>query len=486
MKHFLRRQLPWLLIVLFAIQPCLDVLSFWTERAGWSNLLTLALRMGIFACVALSGFLLSDRKKIYFILAGILLALALGHVWACHQVGYDSPITDLTNYIRVIQLPVFLLCLITFQKQNRKCYPAMQIGLLCAFGIILLVEAVSYVLRIQWYTYADGSGIIGWFSNTNSQSSNLCVLLPVTLGWQLTHQPRRPALFWATAILGVAALYFFGTRLAFLGIFATCLGLAISILLSCRKRWKTALALTALALICLGAIQASPMTRHLQIYAATQNDRQYDLNQKLGDTDAETKALLAKARADQDAFARMTPAEQARIRNLLAPVYEMYAADFVEIFGLEQTLSILQYSTTISDFSAVRTKKLIFAQHLMAESPLSARFFGMDLNRFYVDGKVYDVENDLHGIYYLYGIVGLSCVLALLLYFVYLILWALKKDWRRYFTPESAGLGIAFLLCLAHIYCTCGVLRRPNASIFLAAVLAGIYEIVRLRKEDAV
>lgn len=35
---------------------------------------------------------------------------------------------------------------------------------------------------------------------------------------------------------------------------------------------------------------------------------------------------------------------------------------------------------------------------------------------------------------------------------------------------------------MAHVYNTAGVLRRPNASIYLSAILAGIYYLVRIRR----
>ena len=98
--------------------------------------------------------------------------------------------------------------------------------------------------------------------------------------------------------------------------------------------------------------------------------------------------------------------------------------------------------------------------------------------------NIYDVENDFHGLYYLYGWVGLGAYLLFLAYFVYLIIWALIKNARKYYTPEAAAYGIAFLMCLAHAYNTAGVIRRPNASIYLSVILAVFYYLVRLKSYD--
>ena len=61
----LARHLPTFLIVLMAIQPLMDILSFWTDRLGMSNTITLLLRFAVFAVVCLLGFFTSARKKVY-------------------------------------------------------------------------------------------------------------------------------------------------------------------------------------------------------------------------------------------------------------------------------------------------------------------------------------------------------------------------------------------------------------------------------------
>ena len=73
-------------------------------------------------------------------------------------------------------------------------------------------------------------------------------------------------------------------------------------------------------------------------------------------------------------------------------------------------------------------------------------------------------------------------MLLFLLYFVVLIVKALIRDFRTYFTLESAGWGIALIMYLIHSYCTAGVLRRPNGSVYFSVVLAVVYYLVKLRK----
>ncbi len=464
------------LAALFILQPVMDVISYWLAEFSAPGAITLLMRMGILGITVLLGFLLSDRKWIYWVTAGICILFFAAHAWACSQVGYTDIVGDFTNYIRIIQMPVTVICLITFLRQGKEqAFTGMQIGLTGALLVILLVEILSVLTGTDPHTYSDGIGTIGWFNNTNSQSSNLSVLVPISLAWQLSWKRRRPVLFWLTAAGGLFALFFLCPRLAYLGIVATTVGLCISILLIQRKEWKIAVALGLVCLIFLAMIPISPMGEHIIVDSEHQSLRQSWVNTALGEE-------LEEVKEKQKKVSELTEEEYRELVETLTPIYEHYIGDFVEIFGAEETMVMYNFTTDIHDFSALRPKKLMYAALLMDSSPLSARFFGLELSRFTMKGQIYDVENDFHGVYYLCGGVGLALYLAFIGYFIYLVVWALKKNFKRYFTYEAAGYGIAFLMCMAHVYNTAGVLRRPNASIFLSAILAAIYYLVRLRQ----
>ena len=78
--------------------------------------------------------------------------------------------------------------------------------------------------------------------------------------------------------------------------------------------------------------------------------------------------------------------------------------------------------------------------------------------------------------------VMLWAMILFLLYFIWLIAKALVTDFKTHFTLEAASWGIALVCCLLHVYYTAGVLRRPNASFYLAAVLAAVYYLVQVKK----
>ncbi len=480
LKHsctWLTAKLPYFVFFLFVAQPAMDIMSFWFTRLGFGNTLTLLLRFGILGLTLLLGFCLSHRKKIYWIVAGICLAIGLGHCFALYQYGIRDLVGDLTNYIRVLQMPLTTLCLITFLRENQACYEAMKRGILASLLLVLSVTVLASLTGTEPHTYMDGKGYIGWFNNTNSQSFILCMLVPVTLAWLYGKKGFKSPLFWLVTLCGYAAMYLLGTRLCYLGMVASGFGLGISILLIRPADWRRACVFFLASILFLSLMPFSPMVLHQGIYETVQSDRQSSINSIIEEQQMEP--------LDEENLSE----EELRLRRekwieTLTPVYEFYAPDFTELFGAKATIEMYDYASDIKEITATRPKKLQFARLLMDDSPVSARFFGLELSRFLINGNNYDVENDLHGIYYLYGWVGLLAMLAFLLYFLYLIAAALLRSAKTYFTLDAASWGIALVMCLLHVYFTAGVLRRPNASFYLSAILAAVYYLVKIKAYD--
>lgn len=472
------RHIRQLVLALFVLQPVLDVISYWTAELGISNTVTLALRLGVLFLLAFCGFVITGRRRVYYGTAAVLALLYLGHVLAVALTGIQPLFADFTNFIRIAQIPVATICLITFFRHDKGCFDSMMKGMTIALFLIFGVEAVSHITGTNPKTYPDGLGLLGWFTFANSQGAILCGLLPLSLGWQITRKPRNLPLLWATAVLGVLALYLFATRLAYLGIYLTLLGLIVCILIARRKDWKIAVGFVLLAAAATLLYPLSPNYHHLYADEGAQTRRQDAIQEMLKDCEQELTPLLEKQRTAPETLSGQ---EHARVVELLTPVYEAYTGDFVTLFGAEEAMEMYGYSTNIYDFANVRQKKLLFAERLLRDSSPLARVFGVNYSRFIANGENYDVENDFSGLYYLYGIAGLGAMLAFLLYFVWLICWALWKNWSLYFTVESGAFGVALVSCMINAFFTAGVLRRPNASIYLSAILAGIYCFVRIR-----
>lgn len=460
------RWLPGALIALCAAQPLLDVLSFWTQGLAWGGKLTLALRLLLFLCVVLTGFVLSGHKRAYWITAAACAVLYVAHVLACLRANEAftaaNLISDATNFIRVAQIPLFTIAFITFLRCCRQGFASFERGITIAFWIIAAVELLSALTGTNPYTYPDKHiGLCGWFYFANSQSAILSMLVPLTLCPALRSGNIRRWL--PVAVVGFAELFCFATRLAYMSLFVTAIGTGIIWAITRRGNRKIYIALLLCAAVCAAAFPVSPMRQNQQAVAANAVRKQENIDR-----------LVAQGKAEfgDQGYAYLTYA------------YDEYLGGTVERYGLEATAEMYGYSTKAADITNVRTIKINYCRLMLNAEPLTSRLFGLSYDEMTYHGYCYDVENDFHGIAYLYGWAGLACLLAFLGYFLVIIVCALIRNARRYFTVEAGACGVALCTALANIYNTAGVLRRPNASFYLCLILASIWCLIYIRDYD--
>lgn len=176
------RWLAGALIGLCTAQPLLDVLSFWTQTLGRATSVSLALRMLLLAAATVLAFVLSERKRAYLILCGVLALFWGAHVLACRRVGYAAPMSDLINFIRVAQLPVYTFALITLFRRTPHFLDVLEDACTINLYLIALITLVSVVTGTSMPTYAKFHiGWSGWFWLPNSQSAVLGVLTVISL-----------------------------------------------------------------------------------------------------------------------------------------------------------------------------------------------------------------------------------------------------------------------------------------------------------------
>ncbi len=459
--------LPLFLLVLFIIQPVMDVLSYWLTECGVSNTVSLLLRFFVLFGTGALGFALSRHKRIYLLFGGIVLAFAALHGWACMSAGYEgwqNPVYDLTNYIRVVQIPLFTMCFITFLRETgEEGYQTIERGFVINFGLIVLVEILSTVTGTDPHTYANKQiGVLGWFYFANSQSAILSAMVPVILIKAL--RSKKLSVFVGSTAVCFGVLYAFATRLSYLAIFICAIGLILVMLLS-RKVKKRAVAVLLIgAVVCGVGFPVSPMYK----------------NQAAHMKIVQQKQLQADAMIEKQEKLHHTTVEKSP-ETCLLPVYEEHLGGLVDRFGASRVMQAYDYTSDAERLSGWREMKLTYCRFLMEDAGKSAMLFGLDLSDMTWKNENYDVENDLHGIYYLYGAVGLALFVVFLLYFAVLILRALLRNFKKYMTWEAGAFGVSLCLLLLHVYCTAGVLRRPNASFYLSVVLAVIYYLVKIR-----
>ena len=385
----IKKWLPTMVFLLCVIQPLMDVASFFLVRQELSTWPTMLLRTTVLLFTVLCGFLITRRRGIYISVFLVLGGFTLLHCLACIQVGYSQIVEDLGNLLRIFSFPLTALVFLTFLRADRQVYPAVCRGLGWSFGLIVWIVLLSVVTGTDPHTYDSGNGICGWFFSGNSQSAILSMLSPIVIWQGIQKSERRllPVLLLAGA--SFALLFLLGTRLAYAAIAAIGICFFLGLLLLDHRRYaRQGCVVLATAILFLAAYPLSPMVSQQARHAGIVQERQAILE--------ELYAQNLDAQGEDAAY---------------QAVYEEFAPELIHRFGTATIRRAYQDSLDYATLSGVRQQKLLFGNLLMAQSPLMTRLFGLELSQFTFQGANFDVENDLHGIYFLCGWVGLALML---------------------------------------------------------------------------
>ena len=466
--------LPVLVFIFCVAQPLLDVAAFWQGQLEFRTPLTTLVRFAGFAGAVGAGFLLSDRKWIYFALAGLLGAFAVVRSLALMEVGYSFPSEDLMNLIQFYMLPIYTLSFCTITRKNPRVVRAIGAGFAVDLAIVAAVMVLSRLTGTDPYTYPNKElGVQGWFLMGNPQSAILSMLVPAAMGWALTRWEEKVLPVAAVTLLGELALYFLATRLSCMAMAACGIGMAVCLLMIDRHRWRQSAAIGLVTVVMIALLPVSPMVENQ--------------NQQAANYDQKQAAFDAVALPDDE-----TADEQTRNARLVE-AYKLYVPGLVAKFGGERTLEAYSYSTDVDVMANRRNMRLTYCRLLLEDSPASARWFGMDITRMKVAGvdlnwrtgeyedmvTNFDPENDFHAVYYLYGGVGLAMVAVFFVYFAGSALLAMFRDFRRHFTVTFAALAIGCCCALAHCVFTASTLRFINTQAYLAPLLAAMWSLSR-------
>ncbi len=456
------------LLILFALQPIMDVLSFWLIELGKSTTVTLLLRMLLFAATVLVGFLVSRHKWIYFVTAGVLISFWAIHYWNCCRIGYPGLMIDLNNYIRLIQTPVFALAFLSIFRYYGDSLLPVRKYILMNYGIILLVILLALLTGTDNHTYSNyGIGVIGWFYNGNAQTAVICMLIPIIM--YVAYNSANKLIFAGTIIVGFTNLFFIGTRVSYYAIFIITAGFLICLAITKCKCWFYYAVPFVLAIVCASCYTLSPMYEKMTIHNGYVNEKQHETDDKY-----ETETL-EKPEKNEDVVSPDAMEKYETIYKSLPRFQPM-----IDRFGLKAVLKKLDYTTNMSELSDARLMKNTYNFLLFDEQDPLTKMFGMHYNMELCGNENYDVENDILSILFLYGYIGFVLYLLFAGGFIVYFLLSLFRGFKKIFTLEFACILIGLCMALITLVFTAGMLRRPNASFYLSLFIAyGSYLIYR-------
>ncbi|MBQ3404391.1 MAG: O-antigen ligase family protein [Oscillospiraceae bacterium] len=451
--------------ILLVIQPILDAVSYWTNVLGVTYITTV-LRFIMFILIVLYCFIISDRKKAYYILVAVLIVYWIIHMVACFIAGYEDPVSDFAYYLRAIHMPVLAVCFITCFKKSDELPRRIQLAFIYNLVAIIAIVLLSYITGTQHYTYDIYKiGIIGWVAVDNCQSAIICLIVPLILYY--TYRLSKLS-FAVCSVVCFAQMYFFSTRLAYMSIFLIAGGMIVAFLINKEKRLFYYGVLALVIIVAAGCFKLSPM----YVVRASNGDN-FDERQGWAEVTIQKsrEALVTETGKDPE------PLDY----DLFKDLYEFYLSNMIDRFGLERVVDTYGHTTDVSTLIDQRVAKNTFAAMLWEDCNTFSRLFGMEYKSMVHDGMVYDLENDFDAIFYFYGYIGTAAYALFILYFLFIIIRRLFADFRGTLTAEMCAVGITFGFLLGAAELSGNVLRRPNVSLYLSLIMAYIFYLTVLR-----
>ncbi|MBQ9663292.1 MAG: O-antigen ligase family protein [Oscillospiraceae bacterium] len=470
------------LTLLFAAQPCLDVLAFFTRNetatpAGYIRLVLLVL-------LPVLVFFRTKKKKeflLFLLGTGLFCLLHFANSW---RHGYISPVTDIRYLAGVVQMPVFAFCFLLLIRDETTKTSALR-GVWIGAALTLVFFVLARVTDTGNVTYGEGLGYSGWVidENRNANSTNLviyacfCVLLALSC-------ERR----WARILIPLAIDLLFlsnGTKGCYFSIFGIFVSFACFLILDSvwlRHEWKK----DAVAVLLLLSVVSAVIYPWTPRYKVTQAQQATALG-----TQGEIEATLLEKGID---ITDMSPRERfdnPEVKEVFIHYYWKYLGvkpDIIDRFGMDRVLMQYQMSTNVAKLIDARVMERNYADMVFQDSDLPTKLVGFEVSQMGPNGYdgSYDMENDWHAILYYYGFLGFALYIGFMLYFLLRIVRRLRRDGIGCcFTLENFSYLLTLVLIVGLAHFSGATLRRPNVSIWLSLVLALLYYVTEVHADEA-
>ncbi len=456
------------LVLLIAAQPLLDFLAYWNQNsvatsAGYIRLLIM-LAIPLYLLVTL-------KKKKRFILAmGTIGLLCLLHVANSFRVGYIDPFFDIAYLARVAQMPILAVCFIYLIRDERTKRQAVK-GIAVAGAITLAGFVAAVLTGTDNCTYGAGLGISGWVIDDNRCANSILFVTLSTFAVCLAVRSEKLLVNISIPAIVTFLLIINGTKACYMGLFALLLAYAAFLLmekpvLGRRIRWRVLLVLVLLIAISVVVYPYSPRAKMDAFNARLSTARQ-----------GEIEAGVAALGYDLSTMTLEEKLNTPEVRQVFEYYYLRYMVgaipDLFDRFGYEPVFRYFNMSTDVARLIDTRQIKLCYSNLVWQESDSLTRLVGFEVTN--LGYSLRDLENDWPAIFYYYGYIGLAFYAAFVLYFLWLVLKRLIRDFKGSFTLLNFCLFICLILQIALAQFSGAILRRPNVSIYMSVVLALIY-----------
>lgn len=460
------------ILVIVAAQPVLDIIAYWTKNPDGTVAGTIRLAVMLLLPLYLLFSLRFRRDRIRFVLSMMVIGIyCLLHFANSMRVGYINMAFDVSYLAKTVQLPILAICFTFLIKDEQSRKQAFK-GLLLAAVIYFSGIIIAIISGTAVDTYGKGYGISGWVIGDNRcANSVICVTLALVLLYFSVKSDNK-LINWIIPPLLAFALIMNGTKACYYSIFAACVGFACFLVMD-KFIHGGKLKTRVIAVLMLTAIVSAavyPITPRYKIeltQQASSTRQQGELERIMEEMGYDLKAMTLEEKLAHPDIVQVFGDYYWDLMWAIIP-------DMFNRFTYEEICAEYEFCTDAGKLIDVRRMKTAYASMLWNHCDTLTHLVGFEVSDIWFNGGT-DLENDWPAIYYYYGYVGIGLYAVFMLWFVWLIIKRVIKDFKGTVTLENFFLLLTLGLHVGLAQFSGSVLRRPNVSIYMALVLALIY-----------
>lgn len=471
-----------LVFIFLILQPIFDVFSYFLAELTGSNTLSTLLRFAMLAVVALLGFLVSDKKRTYLIIYGVMAGFWVLHAANGFRIGYTSFYEDTSNYLRIISLPMYTLSFITFFTKGKDVRKSAYMGFAANFALCVLFTVLPWLFFEPVYTYETLEiGVMGWFSVKNAQSGILCLLTPITI--YFAYRTKKYFVFLSALLVTFTLLFFTGTKLTFFSVFLVAGAFIFLFAINLKfKAIQYVVPLLVLVAACYVFRAEAPMNVRERASAyAVENYRQM-VAESLAASGEGTGSLLEEdeeLQEEKEMTSERLRKERKNLQEVYADpaVYGPIFADINERFGVYNVMDAYENTAVTTTLSDSRERKTAFAKLVWEEKDFLTKLLGFEYSDMIYGESNSDLENDFPAVFYFCGYIGFGIYMLFFAYFVFIVIRRFIRRPKEFLTIEMGAVGMTFVLAIGAAQISGNVLRRPNVTAYFAITAAALYRL---------
>ena len=430
----------WLLFII-ATQPILDIIAYFTFNEK-ITVISFAVRTIYLVFIVIYSFMaINDKKK--FVLCLLPFALfSMLHLLNTYRISGLALFNDLRYLMLVMQLPVITISLCFYLKEYREQSKKIERGLIISFIIIFVSVLLSLITKSGKTTYVD-YGLNGWFSSPNTQSMILSVLCPYCL-YFFSKQKNFIYLLGISMIF--ILLFFNGTKACY---FTLITMLLVNTFICLTNKYTRANKFNVIVTIVF--FLCSVFFYNFSFSSLRQ-----------GDVDENSMGVTTVIENWDNDFTK---------EEILEILYNISLyKQMIDDFGEERVYQYMKNKINSYRMTDNRYVKKSYARFIYEDSDFITKLVGFDHG--IIAGYGRDLENDITAIFYYYGYIGFALYCTFILYFIFLGIKIFIKNPTIVLGSKYTMLTYNILLVVYGSEYSGALLRKSNANIYLAVILA--------------